>query len=441
LRLQQPGCYAGDTSRSCGETMRRAIHRGVAILAVLATTALAEPDATDTQQTPGVYVDDIPSGTHSITSTKTAVTAFLGWAPTGPVDEPTTICDYTEYEEIFGGLSPFGTMGYAVSDFFHNGGGEAIVVRVASRSPEVSPRQLIGDRTGQTGLYALDKTDLFNLLCIPPPTRAGDTDQVVYRAALEYCVERRAMLIVDPPAAWGKSADPTTVASEGLDALGLTGPEAANAVLYYPRIIEADPLDGDRPAIFVPCGAVAGAIARTDATRGVWKAPAGTHAVLETALGLETEANDDEIAALNAQGVNCLRRLDGERIVIWGSRTLQSGDMVSGEWRYIPVRRTALFIEESIERGTRWALFEPNDEQLWARIRSNVSRFMMEEFRHGAFQGSRPQDAYFVRCDAETTTPGDVLSGELNIVIGFAPLRPVEFVIVTVRQRAAVPGD
>jgi len=181
---------------------------------------------------------------------------------------------------------------------------------------------------------------------------------------------------------------------------------------------------------------VAGVFSRTDATRGVWKAPAGLDATLRGVPALSVSLTDKENGELNPLGINCLRARPPVGRVIWGSRTLQGDDRLASEWKYVPVRRTALFIEESLYRGTQWVVFEPNDEPLWAQIRLNVGAFMQNLFRQGAFQGATPSEAYFVKVDSETTTQTDINLGIVNIVVGFAPLKPAEFVIIKIQQIA-----
>jgi uncharacterized protein len=182
-------------------------------------------------------------------------------------------------------------------------------------------------------------------------------------------------------------------------------------------------------------GTLAGVFARTDATRGVWKAPAGTDAALVGA-NLVVSLNDLENGELNPIGVNVLRNFPVYGQISWGARTLRGADQLADQWKYIPVRRTALYIEESLFEGTKWAVFEPNDEPLWASIRLNVGAFMQNLFRQGAFQGKSPQEAYFVKCDRDTTTQADIDLGVLNIVVGFAPLKPAEFVVIQIQQMA-----
>ena len=308
----------------------------------------------------------------------------------------------------------------------------------AADSGALGDTDFLGDAGKKTGLYALAKTDLFNLLCIPPDTRGGDTSSVVYEAAMEYCVERRALLIVDSPAGWSKVPETATAkAVAGLEALNLTGTSARNAALYFPRVMEADLLNQGRLDTFVSCGAIAGVMARTDAQRGVWKAPAGIDAALNGVQALEVNLNDLENGQLNPLGINCLRTFPGGiGRIVWGARTLRGSDQLADEYKYVPVRRLALYIEESLFRGTKWVVFEPNDEPLWAQIRMNVGAFMHNLFRQGAFQGSSARDAYLVKCDKDTTTQNHINSGIVNIVVGFAPLKPAEFVIIKIQQLA-----
>ncbi|WP_445173403.1 phage tail sheath C-terminal domain-containing protein [Microcoleus sp.] len=289
----------------------------------------------------------------------------------------------------------------------------------------------------KTGLYALDKADLFNLLCIPPEVRTEDTDKEIYKLALPYCVKRRAMLIVDPPVAWAANKETAAAnAKAGLTDLGLSGTDARNAILYFPRVIQADPLREGQLDTFVPCGILAGVMARTDTQRGVWKAPAGIDATLNGIVGLQANLSDDENGMLNPLGINCLRNFPVYGRVVWGSRTLRGADQLADEYKYVPVRRLLLFLQESLYRGTQWVVFEPNDEPLWSQIRLNLGAFMQNLFKQGAFQGKTPKEAYFVKCDSETTTQNDINLGIVNIVIGFAPLKPAEFVIIKFQQIA-----
>jgi len=592
---------------------------------------------------PGVYIEEIPSGVRTITGVATSITAFIGRTARGPTDDAVTINSYGDFERIFGGLWADSTLGYAVRDFYLNGGSQAVIVRLyhpkfASKQdrdnalksatdtaaaavgadptaaadaakakadtfltePEKSAAKVVADaanqaagvagatvpdvkkaadtaaakaapinkatltvnglgleakyegtwgnalraridhdvkgpdaanlfnlsvRDGMTGqvevfrnvsvvpghvrqvdnvlknesrlvqmtsalpgarpakhpgpdktknesdvwadnlvatntkvadvdqatngghldandfigtgkedkkegLYALKKADLFNILCIPPYLQSGDVDNAtLVGTAAAYCEQRRAMLVVDPPTTWNSKDN----AKSGVSAIGTS---SKNAALFFPRLRQPNPLRDGQVEDFVPCGAIAGIFARTDTARGVWKAPAGLDATLVGVPQLSVSLTDPENGELNPLGVNCLRAMPAAGRIVWGSRTLQGDDRLASEWKYIPVRRTALFIEESLYRGTQWVVFEPNDEPLWAQIRLNLGAFMHNLFRQGAFQGKTPREAYFVKCDKETTTQNDINLGIVNIVVGFAPLKPAEFVIIKIQQIA-----
>jgi len=222
---------------------------------------------------------------------------------------------------------------------------QAVAATGAADSQPLDNAAYLGDPAQKTGIFALDKTDIFNLLCIPPDVREGDTTPPVWQAALEYCVSRRAMLIVDSPAGW--SDNPDTAAAEavaGLPDLGLVGTSARNAALYFPRVLESDPLADGRIETFVPCGLVAGAFARMDTQRGVWKAPAGLDATLNGTQGLDANLTDLENGQLNPIGINVLRSFPLNGRVIWGARTLRGADQLSDQYKYVPVRRLTLFI-------------------------------------------------------------------------------------------------
>jgi hypothetical protein len=295
----------------------------------------------------------------------------------------------------------------------------------------------LGSPNAKTGIYALEDTDLFNLLCIPADIREEDTHKEVYAEALKYCDKRRAFLIVDPPQSW--KAREALLSSPGVklaDDISLSGDQARNAAVYYPRVMQSDPLRDGQIQSFVPCGLIAGLMARTDVQRGVWKAPAGIDAALNGVQALEVDLTDRENGILNPVGINCLRTFPVFGRVMWGTRTLRGADQAADEYKYIPVRRTALFIEESLFRGLKWVVFEPNDEPLWAQIRLNVGAFMNNLFRQGAFQGRTAREAYLVKCDSETTTQNDINLGVVNVVVGFAPLKPAEFVVIKIQQLA-----
>ena len=516
---------------------------------------------------PGVYIEEIPSGVRTITGVATSVTAFVGRALRGPSEDdpesPVTISSFGEFERTFGGLWLDSNLGYAVRDFFLNGGSKAIIARIhkgatpaqvslptgaappndflklvaasvgawgnrlnvtvdhqtkdaTSVAPAPDPKLFnlavieadpvtklvltaerflnvstdpasprfvariledssdlvrvakpggvwtvpltrpgavttpatVGsggdgavldknsftgpgkDTTTKKGLYTLAKADIFNLLCLPPYLAAGDVDKALWDDAAKYCADRRAMLLIDPPSTWTTKAKAVTgVASD-------IGSTSKNAAVFFPRLRSPNPLRENQLEDYVPCGAVAGIMARTDAARGIWKAPAGLEATLFGVSELSVPLNDSENGDLNPLGVNCLRNMPGAGRVIWGARTREGNDLLASEWKYIPVRRLALYLEESLYRGTQWVVFEPNDEPLWAQIRLNIGAFMHGLFRQGAFQGKTPNEAYFVKCDKETTTQDDINRGIVNIVVGFAPLKPAEFVVIKLQQMA-----
>lgn len=541
---------------------------------------------------PGVYIEEVPSGVRTIVGVATSITAFVGRALRGPVDEPVVITGYGDFERAFGGLWSGSRLGFAVRDFFLNGGGTAVIVRLYSdsgdsggvdialqeaqltwgtgntrlvlhaaepgawgnklrfrvdwdtRAPDPDlgedpgtqffnltvrdgttgvteqhrnlvvtdgvPQSVTGvlerdsllvrvtsvgsarpaehfpadvgksvwddtavatkpsstrvPATGKAadgvaddgialvdddfikdgllavkhGLYALENADLFNLLVIPPYNANDDTGTAVVTAAAAYCEQRRAVYLAATPAAWDTVAEVTGGFTTGFDTT--VGTVSRNAALYFPRLRQPNPLLKNQVESFSPAGAVAGVIARTDAQRGVWKSPAGQDATLTGVPALEVALTDGDIGQLNPLAVNCLRAQPGIGRVVWGARTMRGADRLADEWKYLAVRRTALYIEESLFRGTQWVVFEPNDEPLWAQIRLNVGTFMDTLFRQGAFQGTTPRDAYFVKCDHDTTTQADIDLGIVNIHVGFAPLKPAEFVVIRLQQMAGEPA-
>jgi phage tail sheath protein FI len=291
-------------------------------------------------------------------------------------------------------------------------------------SADVYP-SFIGDRAKRVGLYALEAVDLFNILCLP-----GITDTGVLMDAAAYCEERRSFFVIDAP------VEVTTPEEMVAAASGVKLPKSDHAAVYYPWVYIADPLKNGKLRLTPPSGTIAGLYARTDSDRGVWKAPAGTEATLSGVQALSYPLTDRENGSLNPLGVNCLRIFPVYGAVSWGARTLRGADQMTSEYKYIPVRRLALYLEESLFRGTQWVVFEPNDEPLWAQIRLNLGAFMNSLFRLGAFQGKSSREAYFVKCDRETTTQDDINRGVVNILVAFAPLKPAEFVVIRIQQLA-----
>ncbi|MFI6250939.1 phage tail sheath family protein [Streptomyces sp. NPDC051016] len=291
------------------------------------------------------------------------------------------------------------------------------------------PRDLIGSEAGKTGIQALRRIPDVNLLALPELASYEKTEDAltVVSAAQRLCEERRIFLLVDAPATW-VSVDSARAGIAAFDAV-----RGNHAGLYFPHLQLTDPLTG-RLRAFPPSGAIAGVIARTDSERGVWKAPAGTDAQLVGVHALTVDLTDRETGLLNPLGVNCLRTFPVTGPLVWGARTLEGSDALDSDWKYVPVRRLALHVEESLQRGLQWVVFEPNDESLWQQIRLAASSYLHTLFRQGAFQGSTPREAYFVKCDSETTTAEDVAAGVVNVLVGIAPVRPAEFVVVRIQQ-------
>lgn len=291
------------------------------------------------------------------------------------------------------------------------------------------------------GLYALDKVDLFNLLCVPydagnPDSSPEAETQVMlaYPELAAYCQKRRAMFILDSPyngaTSWRAYAKNDEWGKFDPSALGIEGAVGRNAAVYFPRVVEADPLLNGAPRVMPACGIIAGVMAGNDVARGVWKAPAGVDAVLSGISALDFILTDAENGMLNPLGINCLRTFPVIGPVVWGARTLRGADQLADDYKYIPVRRLALYIEESIYRGTKWAVFERNAEPLWASLRLCINSFLADLQRQGAFY------SYFVKCDASTNPPDQIQLGLVNIVLGIAPVAPAEFIVIEIQQAA-----
>jgi uncharacterized protein len=275
-------------------------------------------------------------------------------------------------------------------------------------------------------LNLLNGVDLINLIAVP-----GESKVATIAMLEEYAKKRAAIVLVDADA-----TDTVTKLQSGPDT-AIVNPSGENAAFFFPWLVATDPLDGNRSHLYPPSGFIAGLISHTDATRGVWKAPAGTEAVITGAMDVAVKLTDGQNGVLNKVAINCIRTFSNLGVVNWGARTLAGSDSRGSEWKYLPVRRLALFLEESIYRGTKWVVFEPNYEPLWAKIRLNVGTFLMSLFRQGAFQGKSPSEAFFVKCDKETTNQDDIDRGIVNILVGFAPLKPAEFIVIKIMQFAA----
>jgi len=304
---------------------------------------------------------------------------------------------------------------------------------------------LDGDPNGQPNSNAFKQAvmDLegpdpfFNILCLPDLVRPSPTDPnalqhanapSVYAEAARICKKKFAFLLIDPP------PNVTSVgAAESWKTVGFTFQSNTSAA-YFPNIRVDDPLMPGSIKSHPPSGAVAGVFARTDGQVGVWQAPAGTTASLSGAYGPSVLLSDDEHGLLNPIGLNCIRQFPTFGTVVFGSRTVDGSNAMASEYKYVPVSRTRNYILRTLSEALRWAVHQPNGEQLWSQLRMNVNAFMQGLFRAGAFKGVMSRDAYFVACDATTTTADDINQGIVNIVIGFAPLKPAEFVVISLRQ-------
>lgn len=279
----------------------------------------------------------------------------------------------------------------------------------------------------------LDKVPIFNLLVIP-----GVADNGVWSAALAFCEKKQAFVILDPPAQAIAAPNSSFVPSRWIaDLMDSIVPKSQNGAIYFPYLKSNDPLTGN-PIELPPSGFVAGIYARTDLNRGVWKAPAGLETTVSNTTGVVESGRmtDPRQGTLNPKGINCLRSFPGVGTVVYGARTLVSENTALQQWKYVPVRRVTLFIEQTLYRNLGWVVFEPNDEPLWAAIRLSIEGFMLSLFSQGAFQGATPSQAFQVKCDKSTTTQTDVNNGIVNIVVAFAPLKPAEFVIIKIAQLA-----
>ncbi|HKQ29817.1 MAG TPA: phage tail sheath C-terminal domain-containing protein [Burkholderiales bacterium] len=282
-----------------------------------------------------------------------------------------------------------------------------------------------------TGMYALDYVDLFNILCLPNAADLDDTQmRLVVSKALAYCEAKRAFMIVDVP----ENVNQTQEMKEWLDDHAEF--RNNNAAVYFPRPLIPDPKNEYRLRAVGASGTMAGLYARTDGARGVWKTPAGIEATLAGVTDLAIKLTDPQNGTLNPLGINCLRSFPIYGNIAWGGRSTNGADAIASDWKYLAVRRLTLMIEESLFRGSKWVVFEGNDEKLWAKIRQNVGAYMMSLFRDGAFQGTDPKAAFYVKCDKETTTQNDINQGIVNIEVGFAPLKPAEFVVIKIQQIA-----
>jgi uncharacterized protein len=389
-------------------------------------------------QTPGIYVEEVPSGPRPIQAVGTSTAGFVGTAPNADAheNEVVPLSNWTQFVNAFVPERSASTpLSHAVYGFFLNGGTRCYVVNVGSKS--------IAGARGKGGLEELARVD--EIAIVAAPGAAGTT---AYDALLSHCesLKDRVAILAGPE----EIEDITAFTKVGTQARARAGSRSRTeadesngsalrprqsdggfGAFYIPWINVLDPLSGERVNVD-PCGHIAGVWARSDAMRGVHKAPANE--AIRGALDLTYRITKAEQAELNPLGVNCIRFFTTEGIRLYGARTLAAG---ASEWRYLNVRRLTNMIEESIEESTRWIVFEPNDRTLWKSIRRDVGAFLTRVWRDGALMGATPQEAFFVQCDEETNPPEVVDAGIVVTVVGIAPVKPAEFIVFRIMQSPA----
>lgn len=388
---------------------------------------------------PGVYIQESSVGPRAIEGVATSTAGFVGPALAGPTDGvPEALTSFADFEQTFGGLGDLSFAGespspnylaHGVRTFFEEGGQRCHVARIAGAD---GARPTAADYQGTgtprpSGLAALEAVEFVAVVAAPgysagylsDPARQDDILTTQSHLVQHAERMRHRVAVLDAP-------DGATV-SEVRAFRGHV--DSSRAALYYPWVTIADPASST-PLSLPPSGFVAGIYARVDASRGVHTAPANE--VIRLATGLETALTATQQDVLNPEGINALRFFPGRGYRVWGARTTSSDP----EFKYVNVRRLLIYLEHSIERGTQWAVFEPNAEPLWARVRAAVESFLLREWRGGRFVGTRPDEAYFVTCDRTTMTQQDIDEGRLIVLVGVAPVRPAEFVLFRVGQRA-----
>lgn len=397
-----------------------------------------------TYQTPGVYVEEVESGSKPIEAGSTNIAGFLGVAEKGPVNEPVLVTNWTQYTKIFGGFHEGGWLGHGVYQFFQNGGTKAYINNlkampektdkpekeekakkeekaetkepVAIANPDDIAKLIIGTDEGvgkKTGLPLFDTIPEIALVCAP-----GVTDPAAQDAILTHCEKNRfRFAVLDSPEELEK----------GIDTMPMPRDSIMGAY-YFPWIQMYDTV-ADQNVYAPPSGGMCGIYSRVDSTRGVHKAPANE--LFRTALGLKYKLTDAEQELLNPKGINCIREFPGRGIRVWGARTISSNP----EWRYINVRRLFCMVEQAIQNGTNWVVFEPNTRDLWKKITRNITSFLLNIWRGGALFGDTPEEAFYVRCDDELNPPESIDAGYVVVELGLAPAKPAEFVVFRVSQK------
>jgi len=378
---------------------------------------------------PGVYVEEVDRGTKPLEMVGTSTVAFIGECNSGPVNEPILVTNWSQFTKHFGDFQDSEYLAHAVYGFFNNGGGRAFICNVGTlddakeadkkgAKPASKASLYIGKDRGpgtRTGLKAFEDIEEINVVCAP-----GQTDPAVQDALLSHCENMRyRFAILDCP---------ETIEKGGVDKLPKPR-DSKYGAYYFPWVEVYDPVKGNiyQP----PSGYMAGVYARTDGERGVHKAPANE--LVRGALGLKYTITKGEQDILNPKGINCIRDFPNRGIRVWGARTVSS----DASWRYVNVRRLFNMVEQSIELGTQWVVFEPNDQRLWKRVTRDISAFLLRLWRQGALFGKTPEEAFYVKCDEETNPPEVIDAGQLIVEIGMCPVKPAEFVIFRIGQMPA----
>jgi phage tail sheath protein FI len=382
---------------------------------------------------PGIYVEEVDTGPRPISAVGTSTAGFLGVAPDAgaEVGKAIAVNNWSEFCRRFARDSTTSTdLSNAVYGFFLNGGSRCYVVNIGTGGTVAG---------NKGGLQALEAIDEIAIIAAPGYTDPGSHGALL--ASAELLKDRIAVLdgpkkVDDTAALIAYALDTPASADAGEGKAPKPKPTAAYrpalsswGAFYYPWIVARDPFAPKQTVDVPPSGHMAGIYARTDAERGVHKAPANIVVRGATSLTAFVTAQDQQ--TLNPAGVNCIRFFSREGILVWGARTLERE---SSNWRYLSVRRLFAMIEESIGIGTRWVVFEPNDIVLWKALKRDVGAFLTLLWRQGAFAGSTPEEAFFVKCDEETNPSESINEGRVVVIVGIAPVKPAEFVIFRIGQ-------
>lgn len=368
---------------------------------------------------PGVYVEEVDRGSKPLEMVGTSTVGFIGESSVGPVNETVFCPNWSTFTKNFGDFQHSDYLAHAVYGFFNNGGARCFILNVGADGGDEKKvggaGRYIGTDNGpgtRTGLKAFEDVDDINMICAP-----GQTDPAIQDAVLSHCENMRyRFAILDSP---------EVIEKGGVDKLPKPR-DSKYGAYYFPWVEVYDPYKGN--VYQPPSGFMAGIYARSDNERGVHKAPANE--LVRGALGLRYDITRGEQDILNPKGINCIRAFTNRGIRVWGARTISS----DASWRYVNVRRLFNMVEQSIELGTQWTVFEPNDHRLWKRVTRDISAFLMRLWRQGALFGKTPEEAFFVKCDEETNPPEVIDAGQLICEIGMCPVKPAEFVIFRIGQ-------